>query len=78
MECDALCSGSSQLTFMRYRLPKSSLQLLRLIIEAKVSSEPSVEFYVPTRRHIPEDRICHVHRCENLKFYIVRIFIILL
>jgi len=67
MECDTVGFGSSALTFMRYRLPKSSLQLLIMMLEARFFSETSVDFHVPTRLPIPEDRVCHGHLCENLK-----------
>jgi 4-amino-4-deoxy-L-arabinose transferase-like glycosyltransferase len=33
----------------------------------------SVEFNRNTRRHIPEDRTLHDHRCENLKSYELRV-----
>jgi hypothetical protein len=42
--------------------------------EAIFSSEMSVDFVRTTRRYITEDRVLHNHRCENLKFYIPRIF----
>jgi hypothetical protein len=73
MECDVVCSGSSAPTFMRYRLPKSLLRLLRMMLEARVSSETSAKSHVPTGRYIPEDRVCHGHPCENLKPYILQI-----
>jgi hypothetical protein len=39
-------------------------------MEAICSSETSVDFQRATRPYIPEDRILHNHRCENLKCYI--------
>jgi hypothetical protein len=40
-----------------------------LKIDAKRSSETSVDFYQTTRCHLPEDRpnSLHSHRCENFK-----------
>jgi hypothetical protein len=38
-----------------------------LKMEAKFSSEMSVDFQQTTRYHIPEDSILHNYRCENLK-----------
>jgi hypothetical protein len=40
-----------------------------LKMEAKCSSEISVDFQRTTDRHIPEDGTLHNHRCENLKYY---------
>jgi hypothetical protein len=48
-------------TFLDY----SSLKM-----EAKYSSETSVEFQLTARRYIPEYSTPHNHRCENLKSYI--------
>jgi hypothetical protein len=39
-------------------------------MEAKCSSETSVDIQRTTRRYIPEDGTLHNHRCENLKSYI--------
>jgi hypothetical protein len=39
-------------------------------MEAKCSSETSVDFQGTTRRYIPEDDTLHNHRCENLRSYI--------
>jgi hypothetical protein len=36
-------------------------------METTHSSETSVDLQRTTRRHIPEDRTVHNHRCENLK-----------
>jgi hypothetical protein len=33
------------------------------------SSVTSVNFHMTTRRYIPEDRVRHNHRCENLRLY---------
>jgi hypothetical protein len=38
-------------------------------MEATCSSETSVDFQRTTRRYIPEERILHNSRCENLKSY---------
>jgi hypothetical protein len=38
-------------------------------MEAKCSSETSVDIQRTTRCYIPEDGILHNHRCENLKYY---------
>jgi hypothetical protein len=43
-----------------------------LKMEAISSSETSVEPQRTTRRHIPEDDTLQNHRCENLKFYMIR------
>jgi hypothetical protein len=45
-----------------------------LKMEATCSSEAS-DFQLTTRRYIPEDRIIHNHRCENLKSYIWSCFV---
>jgi hypothetical protein len=37
--------------------------------EAESKPGSSVDFQRTTRRYIPEDRILHNHRCENLTFY---------
>jgi hypothetical protein len=42
---------------------------LTLKMEAISSSEPSVKFQRTMLRYIPEDRILHNHRCENLVSY---------
>jgi hypothetical protein len=47
---------------------------LTLKMNAKYSSEMSVEFQQTTWRYIPEDRTLHNHRCENLKSYIIRFY----
>jgi hypothetical protein len=54
--------------------PACSLLFAELIsstlkMEAKCSSETSVETPRAARRHIPEDDSLHNHRCENLKSY---------
>jgi hypothetical protein len=36
-------------------------------MEAKYSSETSVDFQRTTPRYNPEDRTIYNHRCENLK-----------
>jgi hypothetical protein len=41
-----------------------------LMIEAKFSSEASVDFQRTIRRYMPEDRTLRNNRCENLKCYI--------
>jgi hypothetical protein len=51
-----------------YLVP-SSLVLSALMMEATGSSKTPV-LTRPTRRHIPEDGILHIHRRENLKSYI--------
>lgn len=43
-------------------------------MEARIFLDTSVEFHAPTRRHIPQDRVCHGHLRENLKPYILRIY----
>jgi hypothetical protein len=40
-------------------------------MEARCSSETSVDFQRTTRRHIADDGILHNHRCEYLKPYTV-------
>jgi hypothetical protein len=40
-------------------------------LEARLSSETSVEFYLTTRHYNPVGRILHSYRCENLKFRII-------
>jgi hypothetical protein len=44
-----------------------------LKVEAKHSSEISVDFQRITRRYVLEDRTFHNHRCENLKSYIPKL-----
>jgi hypothetical protein len=39
-------------------------------MEARCSSETSVDFQRTTRRYVAQDIILHNHRCENLKSYI--------
>jgi hypothetical protein len=46
-----------------------SAHFYTLKMEAKSSSETSVDFQRTTRRYIPEHRTLHNHRCENLKYY---------
>jgi hypothetical protein len=43
-----------------------------LKMEAICSSETAVETQRTTRRHIPEDNAFNIHRCENLKSYLIR------
>jgi hypothetical protein len=43
-----------------------------LKMEATCSPGTSVDFQRASRRHIPEDRTLHNHRCQNLKSYINR------
>jgi hypothetical protein len=40
-------------------------------MEAVCSSETPVDFQRTTRRYIPEDSTLHIHRCEDLKSYIM-------
>jgi hypothetical protein len=40
---------------------------------ATCSFETSIDFHLITRRYIPRDITLHNHRCENLKYNIVRI-----
>jgi hypothetical protein len=40
-------------------------------MEAKYSTETSVDFQRTTWHCIPEDRTLHNHRCENLRLYTV-------
>jgi hypothetical protein len=42
-------------------------------MESVSSSETSVKFYNATRRHIPDDNVLHIHRCEDLKSNISQI-----
>jgi hypothetical protein len=42
-----------------------------LKMEAKYSSEDSVDFQWNVRRYIAEDRTLHNLRCENLKSYFI-------
>jgi hypothetical protein len=42
-----------------------------LNMEATCSSETTVDFQRTTRNYIPEDRILHNHRCEDLKSYLL-------
>jgi hypothetical protein len=44
-------------------------------MEAVCSPETSVDFYRTTRRYIPEDCTLHNHRCENLKSYMVEVYL---
>jgi hypothetical protein len=53
------------------------LILLTLMMEAIRFSETSV-LTRATGRHIPEDDILHIHRCENLKSYNLHILFMLL
>jgi hypothetical protein len=41
-------------------------------MEAKYSSETSVDFQRTTRHYNPEDRTLHNYRCENLKTYVIK------
>jgi hypothetical protein len=38
-------------------------------MEVMCTSETSVNFYQPTRRHISEDSAVHTHRCEKIRFH---------
>jgi hypothetical protein len=42
-------------------------------MEAKYSSETSVDFHRITRRYIPEHITLHNHSCENIKSYIPKL-----
>jgi hypothetical protein len=46
-----------------------------LKMEAICSSETSLETQRTTRRHIPEYDTIHNHRCENLKFYKIKVIL---
>jgi hypothetical protein len=43
--------------------------------QAMCSSETSVETQRTTRRHTPEDDTLHNHRCENLRSYMVLVYL---
>jgi hypothetical protein len=45
-------------------------------MEAKCSSETSVDTRRTTRRHIPDDDTLHNHRSENLKSYDPLLFLL--
>jgi hypothetical protein len=53
-------AGSKQRSYTSY----STLNM-----EAKYSSETSVDFQRTTCLYIPEDRTLHNHRCDNLRSY---------
>jgi hypothetical protein len=46
-----------------------------LRMEAICSSETSAEYQRTTRHYISEDRTLHNHRCENLRFHWLTLFI---
>jgi len=39
--------------------------------EVTGSSKPVARIYQPTQRHIPDGRILHIHRCENVTCYVI-------
>jgi hypothetical protein len=53
----------------RFMYISSLVYYLTPKMEATCSSKTSANFQQTTRRCIPEDRILHSHRCENLKLY---------
>jgi hypothetical protein len=68
------CSyGLKQIETEAVLYPLRSRDFLEKLMEAICSSETSVDFQQTTRRYIPEDSTIYNHRCENLKFYMIRL-----
>jgi hypothetical protein len=63
---NAVYSVEIKLIFQRNMSPLASGSTLKM--EAKCSSETSVDFQRNILRYIPDDRTLHNHRCENLKY----------
>jgi hypothetical protein len=48
-----------------------ALSLIALMLEARNTSEMSVNFYQTTRYNNPEDSHCHTRRRDNLKSHFI-------
>jgi hypothetical protein len=57
-------------------MPSSERRIIALMMETVRNSETSVNFYVSTRRYIPEDSKLHIRRRENLKSHTISRFLL--